>query len=64
MFYTMKLFILLVAASVMLVGATIIVAIPNPAEATWCNAVNCFKSKAACIDDPVGIGTCVKAPKK
>jgi hypothetical protein len=61
----MKSILLLVAASLMLVGATIVVAIPNPVEANsgWCFGFECEQSKSAC-EEKFGKGNCFKAPNK
>jgi hypothetical protein len=64
----MKSLLLFVTASLMLVGATIAVGIPNQVEAGWCQELfprECFKSKADCRDSiPEGVtNNCVKEPK-
>lgn len=52
MFSTMKLVYLFVAASLMLVGAIVVIAMPNPIEASppfqWCTIAGCFKTKVEC----------------
>ena len=64
----MKSILLLVAASLMLIGATVAVGIPHQqAEAIWCHQPfgpdDCFKNKNDCRDDiPAGVtATCEHA---
>ena len=66
MFYTMKaIFLLIVAMSFMLVGATIVVAFPIQAEASWCFTFNdCFNGKGPCEKDNPGTTPCIKLDKK
>ena len=61
MFYAMKTLVFLVAMSLMLVGATIVVAIPNTVEAAWCGPIGpCTKGKGQCEKIPGNDGFCVK----
>ena len=65
MFYTMKTIFFLVAMSLMLVGATIAVAIPNQAEAAWCGAVApCTNGKGQCEKIPGNEPGCVHIKAK
>ena len=64
MFYTMKSIVLLVAASLMLVAATIVVAIPNTVEADWCGpTAPCFNGRGQCIQE-WSKELCVRTPNK
>ena len=76
MFYTMKPIVLLVAASLMLIGATIAVALPNTVHANpnfeWCYtsaSIHCgFDNKGQCIKDIkesgiIVVEPCHKVPK-
>jgi hypothetical protein len=62
----MKTLLKFVAASLILVGATIAIAIPNPVEATsagWCQpfaAGECFNSKGECEKSLDGIAECLR----
>jgi hypothetical protein len=48
-FYGMKSIVLFVAASLMLVGAAVVVAIPIQVEAEWCFSFSdCFNSRSHC----------------
>lgn len=54
--------LLIVAMSFMLVGATIVVAIPNQAEAAWCGPIGpCTKGKGQCEKIDGNDGLCVKS---
>ena len=66
MFYTMKLGILFVVASLTLVGAIVVIAIPNPIEAApkhqWCSAVApCTDNRGECKKLNPG-APCIKTP--
>lgn len=72
MFYTMKQIVLLVAASLMLVAATIAIAKPNPVQANpnfdWCvnGDIPCFSNKGDCkkeLGSVAGTITCQKVFK-
>ena len=71
MFYTMKLVYLFVAASLMLVGATLAVALPNSVHANphfqWCQPFaggQCFDNKGECKKSLEGIAGDPKCAKK
>lgn len=53
----MKSLVLLVAMSLMLVGATVVVAVPSQAEAAgaqWCGAAGCFQGNGQCERESAG----------
>ena len=68
MFYTMKLVYLFVVASMMLVGATIAIAMPNPVHAAFSYCINgdvpCFDNKGDCQKELKNILTKAKCERQ
>ena len=68
MFYTMKLVYLFVAASLMLIGATIAIAMPNPVHAAFLYCINgvlpCFDIKGDCQKELRNIVTKAKCERQ
>jgi|GEM_PF-2502242 hypothetical protein len=68
MFYTMKLVYLFVAASLMLIGATIAIAMPNPVHAAFSYCINgvlpCFDNKGDCQKELRNIVTKAKCERQ
>lgn len=56
---------IIIALSIAMVGATVVLAIPSQAEAFWCFTFNdCFNGKGQCEKSNTGATPCEKIDKR